>query len=103
MIFDELENINKLSVPVAKKAALDWIVKNIPDIIKLNKNIEIVTLNDDEWLDVNKPDYVNFVIYNFNILMLSRRKLNEEGMGRYLIYHPKKPNKTVTLKLSHML
>ena len=100
MIFDEIKNVNKLSVPVAKKTALDWICKNMPTISKINKDFKVVTSEDDEWLDVNRPELVHFVMDDFNVLMISRRKLNEEGMGRYLIYHP---TKVTSLKLSHML
>lgn len=100
MIFDEIKNATKLSVPVAKKTVSDWICKNMSTISKINKDFKVVTLEDDEWLDVNRPELVHFIMDDFNVLMISRRKLNEEGMGKYLLDHP---TRNTSLKLSHML
>ena len=92
MIFDELRHSEKMSVAVAKQAALEkfksW----------MGNSVSIVV--DEEYLDVNMPDHVHFVLKGSEVTMLSRRKLNEEGLGKHLIYHP---IKSKSLKLSDII
>lgn len=92
MIFDELRHTEKLSTAVAKQAVFekfkDWMGNDISVVV------------DEEYLDVNIPDHVHFVLRGSEVVMLSRRKLNEEGLGKHLIYHPNKPK---SLKLSDII
>jgi hypothetical protein len=91
MIFDELNNMNKLTLPVAKRAAFEKIKSWLREI-----ELEV----DEDYLDVNKPDYVHFLLKGSTVIMLSRRKLNEKGLGKHLIYHP---HKSRILKLTDII
>lgn len=95
MIFNELNKINEISLPVALKAALEIIGTNV-----LPSNIKYDITVDTDYLNLNKLDMVHFIVQNNVIKMVSRRKLNEEGLGKHLIYHP---NGKYSLKLSHIL
>lgn len=92
MIFDELKNANKMTVPVAKHAAFEAIHSWLKGVTEL--------VVDEDYLDVTKPDHVHFIMKGSTVTMLSRRKLNEDGLGKHLMYHPKRPR---TLKLTHIL
>jgi hypothetical protein len=92
MIFDELKNVNNLTLPIAKRIAFEKIHAWLKGVKEL--------MVDEDYLDVTKPDHVHFIMKGSTVTMLSRRKLNEERLGKHLIYHPKKPR---TLKLKHIL
>lgn len=92
MIFDELKNVNNLTLPVAKHVAFEKIhawLKGVKELVV-----------DEDYLDVTKPDMVHFLLKKDVVIMLSRRKLNEDGLGKHLMYHPKRPR---PLKLTHIL
>ena len=95
MIFDELNKMGSIPLPVAAKASLEVISTNV-----LQSNIKYEFKIDEEYLDINKPDMVHYILQGNTILMVSRRKLNEDGLGKYLIYHP---NGKYSLKFSHIL
>lgn len=86
-----MKNVEKMSLSVAKQVALDYFKK----WLKVT-NIEV----DKDYLDVNKPELVHFILQSGVVTMLSRRKLNEDGLGKYLVYHPKK---SCTFKLKHII
>lgn len=91
MIFDELNNMSKLTLSVAKHAAFK----------KIKSWLKVIELEvDEDYLDVNNPDLVHFLLKGSTVIMLSRRKLNEEGLGKHLIYHPYKNR---TLKLTDII
>ena len=95
MIFDELNKTDKMSLPVAMRTSLEVIgTKVLPSNLKYELEV------DEDYLDINKPDMIHYIIRGNVITMLSRRKLNEDGLGKYLIYHP---NRKYTLKFLHIL
>lgn len=92
MIFDELKTLDKMTLPVVKKVAFERIHSWLKGVTELKV--------ENEYLDVNKPELVHFTLNGSTVTMLSRRKLNEDGLGKHLMYHPKR---SCTLKLKHIL
>lgn len=101
MIFDEIENIDndKLSLPVAKTAALQYIIKNYPKITA-RYNVTNDSLLVENGLDISDPSKVHFIAKGRNVIMLSRRELSQKALGKYLIYHPRIQT---SLTLKHIL
>ena len=95
MIFDELRNMKKISIPVAARASLEMIGT---EVLLSGKKYELEV--DEDYLKIDNPDMIHYILQGNVIKMLSRRKLNEEGLGKYLIYHP---HKNRTLKLSDII
>lgn len=95
MIFDELRNMKKISIPVAAKASLEMIGT---EVLPSGKKYELEV--DEDYLKTDNPDMIHYILQGNVIKMLSRRKLNEEGLGKYLIYHP---HKNRTLKLTDII